>query len=258
MQVHGSCFPTHAKEAVGFSRKALWTHFPVPAYNICGGSAQEPPSRPMAFHLASCQSMLLQCWLMQSLLVVHGCGNQIWIILKFIEVHYNSAAGMDDDDFVSAWSLCMTAVVTWWTDLNVPSSFKFIVDVSVCHRFGHRIPEGDVIHASVTWLFVLCRQCGHDSFHRGRPTAKKVAWISSLHWKEQNETAAPLRAWCESHGYDSSLDAHSLFVLGHGIQNDNQDGKFRSAFACRGHQDSIVCNIGLDAFCWCACLSKGV
>ena len=179
----------------------------------------------------------------------------IWIILKFIEVHYNSAAGMDDDDFVSAWSLCMTTVVTWWTDLNVPSSFKFIVDVRVCHRFGHGIPEGDVIHASVTWLFVLCLQCGRDSFHRGRSTAKNVAWISSLHWKEQNETAAPLRAWCESHGYDSSLDAHSLFVLGHGIQNDNQDGKFRLAFACRGHQDSIVCNI--DAFCWCACLSKG-
>ena len=82
MQVHGSCSPTHANEAVGFSRKALWSHFPVPAYNICGGSAQEPPSRPMAFHLASCQSMLLPCWLMQSLLVVHGCGN-----LNHSEIH---------------------------------------------------------------------------------------------------------------------------------------------------------------------------
>ena len=97
----------------------------------------------------------------------------------------------------------------------------------VCLRLGHRIPEGDVIHASVTWLFVLCLQCGRDSFYRGRSTAKN----------------------------DSSLDAHSLFVLGHGIQNDDQDGKFRLAFACRGRQDSIVCNI--DAFCLCACLSKG-
>ena len=28
---HGSCFPSHANEAMGFSRKGMWTHIPVPA-----------------------------------------------------------------------------------------------------------------------------------------------------------------------------------------------------------------------------------
>ena len=28
---HGSCFPSHANEAMGFSRKGMWTHIPAPA-----------------------------------------------------------------------------------------------------------------------------------------------------------------------------------------------------------------------------------
>ena len=28
---HGSCFPGHANEAMGFSRVGMWTHIPVPA-----------------------------------------------------------------------------------------------------------------------------------------------------------------------------------------------------------------------------------
>ena len=28
---HGSCFPSHANEATGFSRKEMWTHISVPA-----------------------------------------------------------------------------------------------------------------------------------------------------------------------------------------------------------------------------------
>ena len=31
---HGSCFPSHANEAMGFSRKGTWTHAPVPAIYI--------------------------------------------------------------------------------------------------------------------------------------------------------------------------------------------------------------------------------
>ena len=31
---HGSCFPSHANEAMGFSRKGMWTHIPVPAILI--------------------------------------------------------------------------------------------------------------------------------------------------------------------------------------------------------------------------------
>ena len=30
----GSCFPSHANEAMGFSRKGVWTHTLVPAYII--------------------------------------------------------------------------------------------------------------------------------------------------------------------------------------------------------------------------------
>ena len=29
---HGSCFPSHANEAMGFSRRGMWTHIPVPAF----------------------------------------------------------------------------------------------------------------------------------------------------------------------------------------------------------------------------------
>ena len=29
---HGSCFPSRANEAMGFSRKGMWTHIPVPAF----------------------------------------------------------------------------------------------------------------------------------------------------------------------------------------------------------------------------------
>ena len=29
---HGSCFPSHANEAMGSSRKGMWTHIPVPAF----------------------------------------------------------------------------------------------------------------------------------------------------------------------------------------------------------------------------------
>ena len=28
---HGSCFPSHANEAMGFSRKGMWAHIPAPA-----------------------------------------------------------------------------------------------------------------------------------------------------------------------------------------------------------------------------------
>ena len=31
---HGSCFPSHANEAMGFSRMGMWTHIPVPALHI--------------------------------------------------------------------------------------------------------------------------------------------------------------------------------------------------------------------------------
>ena len=29
---HGSCFPSHANESMGSSRKGMWTHIPVPAF----------------------------------------------------------------------------------------------------------------------------------------------------------------------------------------------------------------------------------
>ena len=29
---HGSCFPSQANEAMGFSRRGMWTHIPVPAF----------------------------------------------------------------------------------------------------------------------------------------------------------------------------------------------------------------------------------
>ena len=33
---HGSCFPSHANEAMGFSRKGMWTHIPAPATETFG------------------------------------------------------------------------------------------------------------------------------------------------------------------------------------------------------------------------------
>ena len=31
---HGSCFPSHANEAMGLSRGGVWTHIPVPAHMV--------------------------------------------------------------------------------------------------------------------------------------------------------------------------------------------------------------------------------
>ena len=36
---HGSCFPSHANEAMGFSWKGVWTHIPVPAQLLIVGKA---------------------------------------------------------------------------------------------------------------------------------------------------------------------------------------------------------------------------
>ena len=59
---HGSCFPSHANEAMGFSRKGMWTHIPVPAtetvfhavtlllhFLIHGSSRYSPQNLPTAF-----------------------------------------------------------------------------------------------------------------------------------------------------------------------------------------------------------------
>ena len=55
---HGSCFPSHANEATGFSRKEMWTHISVPAliyiwfsFFCCGtGLSQEPLHRCFCSH----------------------------------------------------------------------------------------------------------------------------------------------------------------------------------------------------------------
>ena len=58
---------------------------------------------------------------------------------------------------------------------------------------------------------------------------------------ERLECAGQLRAWAADHPYQrANLQRHDVFVLGCSIQNANdEEGKFRLAFACRGHQEVL-------------------
>ena len=63
---HGSYFPSHANEAMGFSRKGMWTHIPVPAFVFVWRGAK--PRTPKTENL-----------------VLHGCRN-----LRFSSASYST------------------------------------------------------------------------------------------------------------------------------------------------------------------------
>ena len=46
---HGSCFPSHANEAMGSSRKGMWTHIPVPAF-LFVWQAAKPRTAQLKFY----------------------------------------------------------------------------------------------------------------------------------------------------------------------------------------------------------------
>ena len=49
---HGSCFPSHANEAMGFSRKGMWAHIPVPAFIFVwlGAKPRTPTTEIVVLH----------------------------------------------------------------------------------------------------------------------------------------------------------------------------------------------------------------
>ena len=63
---HGSCFPSHANEAMAFNRKGMWTHIPVPAFIFVWRGAK--PRTPKTENL-----------------VLHGCRN-----LRFSSASYST------------------------------------------------------------------------------------------------------------------------------------------------------------------------
>ena len=57
---HGSCFPSHANEAMGFSRKGMWTHIPVPALTTVDHAVQSSFFVSMVIHDTSHKPTLPQ------------------------------------------------------------------------------------------------------------------------------------------------------------------------------------------------------
>ena len=49
---HGSCFPSHANEAMAFNRKGMWTHIPVPAFIFVwrGAKPRTPKTENFVLH----------------------------------------------------------------------------------------------------------------------------------------------------------------------------------------------------------------
>ena len=54
---HGSYFPSHANEAMGFSRKGMWTHIPVPAFVFVWRGAKPRTPKTENFVLHGCRNL---------------------------------------------------------------------------------------------------------------------------------------------------------------------------------------------------------
>ena len=58
---HGSCFPSHANEATGFSRKGMWTHIPVPARRTVFQAVQSDRFAFMVLHATTPKQVSYRC-----------------------------------------------------------------------------------------------------------------------------------------------------------------------------------------------------
>ena len=68
---HGSYFPSHANEAMGFSRKGMWTHIPVPAFVFVWRGAKPRTPKTENFVLHGCRNLRFSSASYSTLFALH-------------------------------------------------------------------------------------------------------------------------------------------------------------------------------------------